>query len=251
MNSIAEIKEEFFKIKDANIDGFISKYSSDSRAGVRKLCQQAIKHKKNFEQEKERMHEMFSFERMYEDRGIIAGVDEVGRGPLAGPVVTCALILPKDCNILYINDSKKLSAAKRDELYEILTKEAVDYSIGIEEPDVIDEINILQATLSAMRKSVLNLDCKPGMLLCDAVHIPEIDIEQVSLIKGDARSASIAAASIVAKVVRDRMMEELDKEYPQYGFASNKGYGSKEHIEALKKYGPCPIHRRTFIKNFI
>lgn len=251
MNSITEIKDEFIRVKDVDIDEFISKYSSDSRAGVQKLCLQALKHKKVLEKEKQRMYEMFSFERMYEDRGPIAGIDEVGRGPLAGPVVTCALILPKNCDILYINDSKKLSAAKRDELYERLTKEAVDYSIGIESPEVIDEINILQATLSAMRNSVLNLEKKPGILLCDAVHIPEIDIEQVSLIKGDARSASIAAASIVAKVVRDRMMEEWDKEYPQYGFASNKGYGSKEHIEALRKYGPCPLHRRTFIKNFI
>ncbi len=250
MNSINEIKNELSGVKDADIDEFISKYLSDSRTGVQKLCSQALKRKKALEQEKERMYEMFSFERMYEDRGLIAGIDEVGRGPLAGPVVTCALILPKECDILYINDSKKLSAAKRDELYEILIKEAVEYSIGIEGPEVIDEINILQATLSAMRKSVLNLKSKPGILLCDAVHIPEIDIEQVSLIKGDARSASIAAASIVAKVVRDRMMEELDKEYPQYGFVSNKGYGSKEHIEALKKYGPCPIHRRSFIKNF-
>ncbi len=251
MISIAEVKEEFFKLKDTNIDEFISKYSSDSRSGVQKIYMQALKYKKNVEAEKNRMYEMFSFERMYDDRGLIAGIDEVGRGPLAGPVVTCAMVLPKDCGILYINDSKKLSAAKREELYDILIKEAVEYSIGIKSPEVIDEINILQATLSAMRDSVLSLKRKPGILLCDAVHIPEVDIEQVALIKGDARSASIAAASIVAKVVRDRMMEELDKEYPQYGFASNKGYGSKEHIEALKKYGPCPVHRRTFIKNFI
>ena len=181
----------------------------------------------------------------------VCGVDEAGRGPLAGPVVAGAVILPKDDDILYLNDSKQLSAAKRDELFDIIKEKALSYGIGIVSHDRIDEINILQATYEAMRSAINQLDPKPDILLNDAVTIPLVDITQVPIIKGDAKSVSIAAASIIAKVTRDRLMEEYAKEYPQYGFEKHKGYGSKEHIEAIKKYGPCEIHRKTFIKNFI
>lgn len=198
-----------------------------------------------------RIEIMKEYEHKYEHLGYLCGIDEVGRGPLAGPVVACAVILPKDCDILWLNDSKKLTAKKREELYDVILDEAVSVGIGMASPERIDEINILQATYEAMRQAVSKLSVQPQLLLNDAVTIPEITIPQVPIIKGDAKSVSIAAASIVAKVTRDRMMEEYDKVIPEYGFASNKGYGSAAHIEALKKYGPSPIHRRTFITHFV
>ena len=201
--------------------------------------------------EKERMYEMFSFEREYGDHQAICGIDEVGRGPFAGPVVAAAVILPKDCDILYLNDSKKLSAARREELYEEIKEKAICYGVGIASPERIDQINILQATYEAMRDAIAALMPAPDLLLVDAVHIPEVETKQVGIIKGDAKSVSIAAASIIAKVTRDHMMMEMDALYPEYGFAGHKGYGAAKHIEAIKKYGPCPIHRRTFIKNFM
>lgn len=209
------------------------------------------KQKEKLELEKKRMYEMFSFEREYADCEYICGIDEVGRGPFAGPVVACAVILPKDCDILYLNDSKKLSEKKREALYDEIIAKAVSYGIGVVSEKVIDDINILQATYEAMRIAINNLSVKPDILLNDAVTIPLVDIEQVPIIKGDAKSASIAAASIVAKVTRDHMMEEFDKVYPGYEFAKNKGYGTKAHRDALKAIGPCEIHRRTFIKNHI
>ncbi len=251
MKSISEIKTELIKDDEAALKAFVEIYSSDERDGVKKLVASAEKSLLAIENEKKRMWEMFHYERLYPEKQYIAGIDEVGRGPLAGPVVTCALILPKDCNILHINDSKKLSAKERDRLYDLLTKEAVSYAIGIEGPETIDDINILQATIKAMKQAVSELSVKPDQLFIDAVKLPDIDIDQRSIIKGDAKSASIAAASIVAKVTRDRMMEEYDKIYPGYGFASNKGYGSADHIKALKELGPCEIHRRSFIGNFI
>ena len=187
----------------------------------------------------------------YADYSFICGIDEAGRGPLAGPVVAGAVILPKDCEILYLNDSKKLSAAKREELYDEIMEKAVAAAVGMASPARIDEINILQATYEAMREAISKLAVEPGILLNDAVTIPEMIIPQVPIIKGDAKSVSIAAASILAKVTRDRLMVEYDKVMPEYGFAGHKGYGSKEHIEAIKKYGPTPIHRKTFIKKFI
>lgn len=201
--------------------------------------------------EKERMYEMFSFEREYGDHQAICGIDEVGRGPLAGPVMAAAVILPKDCDILYINDSKKLSAAKREELYDVIMEKAVSVGIGMVGPERIDEINILQATYEAMRQAIGQLDPQPDLLLNDAVTIPKVEIHQVPIIKGDAKSISIGAASIIAKVTRDRLMENYEDIYPGYGFAANKGYGSAEHIAALKKLGPTLIHRATFIKNFV
>lgn len=204
------------------------------------------------EQEIARTESLKEYERQYEALGYVCGIDEVGRGPLAGPVVAGAVILPKDCKILYLNDSKKLSAKKREELYDVIMEQAVSVGIGYNSPERIDEINILNATYEAMREAVSKLSVKPDVLLNDAVTIPGInDIKQVPIIKGDAKSVSVAAASIVAKVTRDRLMVEYSKQYPEYGFESNKGYGTAEHIEALKKYGKTPIHRNSFIGHFI
>ncbi|WP_242939790.1 ribonuclease HII [Roseburia sp. 499] len=232
------------------LPSFITEYKSDERAGVQKLVQQAQKRLDNLAKERARIEQLKVYERKYEACGYICGIDEVGRGPLAGPVVAGAVILPKDCDILYINDSKKLSEKKREELYDIIMEQAVATGIGMAAPGRIDEINILQATYEAMRQAIQNLAVTPDILLNDAVTIPKVSIRQVPIIKGDAKSISIGAASIIAKVTRDRLMVEYDKVMPEYGFASNKGYGSKEHIEALKKYGPSPIHRQSFIKNF-
>lgn len=251
MRSIAEIKSILSGLEINDLQGFITEFSSDERAGVKALVNKASKHIADYEKEVERTYKLQEFERKYSDRNYICGIDEVGRGPLAGPVVAGAVILPKDCDILYINDSKKLSEAKRNELYEIIMKKAVCAKTALVGPNVIDDINILQATYEAMRKAITSLDPQPDLLLNDAVNIPEVNIPQVGIIKGDAKSISIGAASIIAKVTRDAMMVEYDKLYPEYDFASNKGYGSAKHIEALKKYGPCPIHRMSFIQNFI
>lgn len=198
-----------------------------------------------------RTEAMSVYEKEYSAYGAICGIDEVGRGPLAGPVVAGAVILPEDALILYLNDSKKLSEKKRETLYEEIMEKARAVGIGIVSPARIDEINILQATYEAMRMAVSQLKIQPDILLNDAVTIPEVEIVQVPIIKGDAKSVSIAAASIVAKVTRDRLMVEYDKVFPEYGFASNKGYGTKAHIEALKQFGPTAIHRRSFIGNFV
>ena len=203
------------------------------------------------EKELERLSLMREFERQYEDCAFICGIDEAGRGPLAGPVAAGAAILPKDCQILYLNDSKKLSESRREELFLEIKEKAIAWSVGIVGPERIDEINILQATYEAMREAISKLSVKPDILLNDAVTIPGVSIRQVPIIKGDAKSISIGAASIVAKVTRDRLMVEYDKILPQYGFASNKGYGSAEHIRALQEAGPSPIHRVSFIKNFV
>ena len=251
MKKIGEIKDEFTAAKEADWQSMCNQYREDSRSGVQKLILQYEKKIKALEAEKLRMEQMMQYEHKYEHLGYLCGIDEVGRGPLAGPVVACAVILPKDCDILWLNDSKKLTAKKREELYDVIMEGAVSVGIGMASPERIDEINILQATYEAMRQAVSKLSVQPQLLLNDAVTIPGIQIPQVPIIKGDAKSVSIAAASIVAKVTRDRMMEEYDKTFPEYGFASNKGYGAQMHIEALKKYGPCPIHRRTFITHFV
>lgn len=203
------------------------------------------------EKELERLSLMREFERQYEDYAFICGIDEAGRGPLAGPVAAGAAILPKDCQILYLNDSKKLSESRREELFLEIKEKAVAWSVGIVGPERIDEINILKATYEAMRQAISKLDPVPQVLLNDAVTIPGVAIPQVPIIKGDAKSVSIAAASILAKVTRDHMMEEYDKDYPEYGFAKHKGYGTPAHITALKEFGPTPIHRRTFITKFV
>lgn len=251
MKTISEIKSEFAAADISEYPSLYQRYGEDSRSGVKKLIEQCHKKEAALEAEKQRTKAMKYYEHKYEHLGWLCGIDEVGRGPLAGPVVAAAVILPTDSQILYLNDSKKLTAAKREKLYEVIMREAVAVGLGMADPERIDQINILQATYEAMREAVGKLSVMPQLLLNDAVTIPEIQIPQVPIIKGDAKSVSIAAASIVAKVTRDRMMEEYDKTFPEYGFASNKGYGAQIHIEALKKYGPCPIHRRTFITHFV
>lgn len=248
---IGEIKAELQAAADKELPLFIQEYGTDERAGVQALVIKAKKRIETLEKEILRTEEMKRYEREYADCGYICGIDEVGRGPLAGPVVASAVILPKDCDILYINDSKKLSEKKREELYEIIMKEAVAVGIGYATHTRIDEINILQATYEAMREAISKLQVKPDILLNDAVTIPGVEIRQIPIIKGDAKSMSIAAASIIAKVTRDRLMVEFDKAYPEYHFAENKGYGSAVHIAAIKEVGPSPIHRQSFIKNFL
>ena len=209
------------------------------------------KQQERLEKEIARTKAMSTFEEEYKDYPYICGIDEVGRGPLAGPVVAGAVILPKDDMILYLNDSKKLSEKKREMLYDEIMNRAVATGIGMASPARIDEINILQATYEAMRMAIDNLKVRPDILLNDAATIPKVDILQVPIIKGDAKSISIAAASIIAKVTRDRLMVEYDKVLPGYDFASNKGYGTKAHIAGLKELGPTPIHRRSFIHNYV
>lgn len=249
--SIGDIKKEFEQADRQTLLSLYEKYADDSRSGVVSLISKYKKQEEKLEVEKRRMEDMYIYERKYADFQYICGIDEVGRGPLAGPVVAGAVILPKDCDILYLNDSKKLSEKMREVLYDEIMEKAIATGIGIVGPNVIDEINILQATYEAMRIAISNLKVRPDLLLNDAVTIPEVNIRQVPIIKGDAKSASIAAASIIAKVTRDRLMVQYDEVLPGYDFASNKGYGSATHIQALKDMGATPIHRQSFIKNFI
>ena len=214
--------------------------------GVQKLIVSYRKKQAKLLAKKEAFLERFSYEKQFWQKGeLVAGVDEVGRGPLAGPVVTAAVIIDHNFDLLEVNDSKKLSPEKRLQLYPKILSEAVSVGIGVKSAAVIDQINIYEADRQAMAQAVKALDVKPDALLVDAMNVP-IDIPQIELIKGDAKSNSIAAASIVAKVFRDKLMDDYDKIYPQYGFPRNAGYGTKEHVEALKKYGPTPIHRKTF-----
>ncbi|HBG12649.1 MAG TPA: ribonuclease HII [Clostridium sp.] len=212
---------------------------------MRKLTEEKL------QAEQERLEKMKEFERQYEDHILVCGIDEAGRGPLAGPVVAGAVILPRACEILFLNDSKKLSEKRREALFEEIQEKASAFAVGVVGADRIDEINILQATYEAMRLAISELGAEPEVLLNDAVTIPGITLSQVPIVKGDAKSVSIAAASIMAKVTRDHMMEEYDKLFPEYGFAKHKGYGTAAHINALKEFGPCPIHRRSFIKNLV
>lgn len=251
MLSISEVKEIYQAACENELPEFIQRFCTDERSGVQKLVASAGKRLEALEKEKQRIWNLQKYEREYGAYGYICGIDEVGRGPLAGPVVAGAVILPKNCDILYINDSKQLSEKKREELYDIIMEKAVACGIGYATPERIDEINILQATYEAMRQAIANLPVQPDLLLNDAVNIPKVSIRQIPIIKGDAKSISIGAASIIAKVTRDRLMTEYSKVFPEYDFAGNKGYGSAAHIEALKKYGPTPIHRKSFIKNFL
>lgn len=206
------------------------------------------------EREIERLNKLKEYEKKLYDKGIkyIAGIDEAGRGPLAGPVVVGCVIMPQDSFIEYVNDSKKVSEAKREMLYEKITNEAIAWSTGIVMQDEIDEINILNATKKALTMAIDNLKVKPEVILVDALEkIDTHQIPYISVIKGDAKIYSISAASIVAKVTRDRIMREYDEIYPQYGFASHKGYGTAKNIQAIKEYGICSIHRKSFVKNFI
>lgn len=251
MGSITEIKSIFAHTNIEDYTLLIDEYDADQRDGVKKIVASARKKLDAYNKEIQRTYKMYEYERQYRDRGYVCGIDEVGRGPLAGPVVAAAVILPVDHNILYLNDSKQLSAKKREQLYDEIMNKAVAVGVGMANENVIDEINVLNADYEAMKQAISKLDIKPDILLNDAVKIPGVDIDQVSIIKGDTLSASIAAASIIAKVTRDRLMIEYDDIYPGYGFARNMGYGTSEHIDALKKMGPCAIHRRTFITHFV
>ena len=205
------------------------------------------------EKEEKRLEEMRKEERAVLELSPIAGVDEAGRGPLAGPVVAACAVIPLDYPFYYLNDSKKMSEKRREALFEVLQKEAIAFGIGIVSPERIDEINILQATYEAMREALKDMEKRfslsPKILLNDAVTIPGIPIPQKAIVHGDAKSLSIAAASVLAKVTRDHIMLEYDEKYPKYGFKQHKGYGTKVHREAILTHGPCPIHRRSFLKN--
>ena len=250
--TITEIRNELKSTDVRGLSAFIRAYSSDERGGVQQLIAQAERKILSYQKELDRVSMMLNFERTHCTGGrIVCGIDEAGRGPLAGPVVAAAVILDMNDPILYVNDSKKLSHAKREELFEEIMSRAVSVGIGAASPERIDTINILQADYEAMREAVGALSPQPDVLLNDAVIIPELSMQQISIIKGDAKSLSIAAASIIAKVTRDRLMVSFDQLYPEYGFARNKGYGTPDHIAALKKYGPCPIHRRSFIGHFV
>ncbi len=246
---VSAIREKFRTDDADTLNRLIAQYSADPRRSVSLLAASAVKRLKALSAERERMDKMFVYERMYPDCEYICGIDEVGRGPLAGPVMAAAVILPKDCGLLYLNDSKKLTGRKREQLSEAIRECAVDFAFGTADNERIDEINILQATYEAMRMAIQKLKRRPDILLNDALIIPGVDIPQVKIIHGDALSASIAAASIVAKVKRDALMASLSYEYPGYGFEKNAGYGTAAHMEAIRRLGPCPIHRRTFLKN--
>ena len=246
MATIKEIKEQLANIQRLD-DPLLAELEQDSRSGV---IQAIAKRKRDIQKridEDERLEGMLAYEKECYARGIklIAGVDEVGRGPLAGPVVAAAVILPKACKIPGLNDSKKIPKSKHKEIYEAVLQNAIAIGIGIKDNHVIDQVNIYEATKLAMMEAIGQLEPQPQHLLIDAMKL-DLPIPQTSIIKGDANSLSIAAASIVAKVTRDQMMEEFDKEYPGYDFAQNAGYGTAKHLAGLDKLGVTPIHRRSF-----
>ncbi len=258
MKSISAIKEEFNELTKVNIESyeplfndFYETHKDDQRKGVVQILNRGKKMIKDYVEELDRIDFMLTYEKAYKGQGFIGGVDEAGRGPLAGPVVAACVILNPEDPILYVNDSKKLNAKMRDRLFDEIQNRALSFGIGIVHHDRIDEINILQATYEAMRIAIEQMEIKPVHLLNDAVIIPGVSQSQDRIIKGDAKSLSIAAASILAKVTRDRIMVAYDELYPEYGFAGHKGYGSSSHIEAIRTFGPSPIHRSTFIKNFV
>lgn len=252
MSSVQEIKTMLQHAAYEELPDQIRRFQKDERAGVVREVARAQKRLNQWQAEKQRIEKMKEYELQYwKEYDFVCGIDEVGRGPLAGPVMAAAVIFPKDVNLLYLNDSKQLSEKRREELYEEIKEAAIAYAVGIADVETIDRINILQADYVAMRQAVSRLSTEPQILLNDAVTIPLLNLPQVPIIKGDTKSISIAAASIVAKVERDRLMCMYDEIYPQYGFARNKGYGSAEHIAAIRTYGPCDIHRRTFIKSFV
>ena len=253
MQSISQIKEILGNCSMEELPEQIKQFEEDSRKGVQNMLASFRKKWEKHQQELERLEEILLYERGLWSAGydLVAGIDEVGRGPLAGPVVAAAVILPKECKIEGVNDSKKLSAKKREELYDVILEKAVSYGIGVVSNERIDEINILQATYEAMREALSQLKPRAEYILADAVTIPMVSTPQKGIIGGDGKSMSIGAASIVAKVYRDRLMEAYDAAYPGYGFASNKGYGAAEHIAGIKKQGITPIHRKTFLKSLL
>lgn len=222
----------------------LAELAADRRASVQRLLHRYEKELA----ERQRLKELYRYEYEAQQEGAayIAGVDEAGRGPLAGPVVVAAAILPVGLYIPKLNDSKKISAKVRDELFDIIKEKAIAWAVAVVDEKTIDRDNIYRATVGGMYEAIGKLDPQPQKVLVDAVPLDRLTMPSLSLIKGDAKSASIAAASVLAKVTRDRLMEEYDREYPEYGFARHKGYGTADHLAALKKFGPCPIHRRSF-----
>lgn len=247
-----EIKKFLNMIPVHQLPEYLKKLEADSRKSVKNIVSVYNNKYSLYLSELKRMESMRSYEKKYYEAGYeyIAGIDEVGRGSLAGPVVTAAVILPKDFDMLYINDSKQLSPARREKLYPGIIEKAVALGIGIVTANIIDEINIRQATLLAMKISLANLRIKPDVVLVDGEVIPDININQERIIKGDSKSVSIAAASIVAKVIRDSMMVAFDPEYPCYNFSDNKGYGTPKHINSIEYFGICPLHRKSFTTKF-
>lgn len=243
-------------VKEIDIDEYnkyIEMLKVDERSSVQKIAEKLEKKYNKFHQEIKRVNNMKKYENKLYSEGYtyIAGIDEVGRGPLAGPVVASAVILPKDIMVEGINDSKKLTQSKREELFDIITEKALSIGIGIVDNHSIDDINILNATKAAMKKAIANLNTSPEYLLIDAVNLENIDIKQSPIIKGDQKSISIAAASIIAKVTRDRIMVEYHDEYPCYDFINNKGYGTQKHYQGINENGICKIHRKSFLKEYV
>lgn len=243
--TISEIREILL---GSPSEEFLAELELDSRIAVRKLLQAYHKRIEKAALERERFHKMLSYERQYYDEGakLIAGVDEAGRGPLAGPLVIAAVVMPQEFFISGLNDSKQISASKRDKLYDEILQKALSVSVNIVSISNIDELNIYRATQQGMAEVLLHLDKQPDVALIDAMPVEAGDIKTVSLVHGDALSASIAAASIIAKVTRDRIMEKLDTLYPAYKFANNKGYGSKDHMQAIDQDGVTEWHRRSY-----
>lgn len=251
MKKLSEIQKELSECRGEALLSACDVYREDGRKSVQQYLERCRKRAEKEKQEQERVSLMRRFELELSECTVFCGIDEAGRGPLAGPVVAAAVIMPKEGLIPYINDSKQISEKKREELYEQILENAVSVGVGMASEAVIDKINILQATYAAMRKAVFSLDPQPQLLINDAVHIPEVPMRQIPVVKGDAKCYSVAAASIVAKVTRDRIMREYAALYPEYGFEENKGYGSSAHIDAIRRYGLCPIHRRSFVGHFI
>lgn len=255
-NKRMRIKDIESFVKDLDVESALEKlYSLQEEHGLSlgRLIEKYTKKKASFEKEYNRFMQMCRYEKHAYSSGakFVAGVDEAGRGPLAGPVVAASVILPENVFIENLNDSKKLSPRQRDLLFDMIKEKALTYGVGIIDEKYIDETNILIATKKAMEIAVRSLKPQPDILLTDAVRLEDVSIEQISIVRGDSLSISIAAASIIAKVTRDRIIDEVDSMYPQYGFKNHKGYGTKEHINAIKKYGICPIHRVSFTKNFV
>jgi len=250
MQTIQKIELEFKTCQNDELKELLSKYSSDSRGGVQKICEKYSKKLGKYYDELLRLKEISRYEDYYFDSGLktVAGLDEVGRGPLAGPVVACCVVFKKGTIIEGVGDSKKLSEKSRNNIFWDIKRKALDIGMGVVDEKTIDKINIVNATKQAMKEAIDNLTIKPDVLLIDHMRLDDVDYVQESIVKGDEKCFSIGAASIMAKVMRDEMMYNYAKEYPEYHFDKNKGYGSREHFEALFQYGATPIHRESFLK---
>ncbi len=250
--TVKQVKNKVAQLSLDEAQQMIMILEADDRKSINRIANKIKKEVAAVKKEENRIKKLWAYEKeITENCSIVAGIDEVGRGPLAGPVVCAAVILPKDAELIGIDDSKKVKREDRERLFKAIEEKAIAVGIGICDEKIIDDINILEATKLGMKKAIEDLDSKPEFLLIDALTLDDIPIRQKGIIKGDSKSISIAAASIVAKVTRDRIMYAYNEKYPEYGFLTNVGYGTKEHREALKAIGPTPIHRKSFIKNLI